>query len=564
MGNTPVSGEVHSKQELFNNSSSLLICNPMALPPDLRPVTWKNPEVRNINNNNNNNNNNNHNNHNKPGAPSTSSNSAISLNSNTNISSTNIPSTTNNSSPIPGGTGSASNSPTTPVTTVVKQLDPNNMKPGLVGKKRPREEFEEIDEKSENIKDTLTGAEKLALGLDDDSDEEGKTSEDGFRWRKYGRKSVKGSKYPRSYYKCTYSGCQVKKQVEVVIKNNTPTITTVYKGTHAHEKPQMTNLRATDQQTFKNSVLEGFAKQLSVLSTTPSLTPVSLPRLVVETSKAVNPLEDGYRWRKYGQKLVKGSKWPRSYYKCSEVDCTVKKQVDQLDDAIVNIYEGIHNHHPPSVESNKRRRRRSIIKNDSSSQLGDQPGKEGHKHQEELKVDRHNSIHNNSDEPLSPSWLNTNSNTNTNNNNMNNNMNKNNVKTEKPVEDRQLALVRTKEEQDDIREDVNLNNPLLPNASPVNISINLNLNPMDSAMVMGLPMENSLNLSYGYNVYMYPGEAGAKDPVAPYQPMLEWPEAQQWMKDSHPPVSAGWRDVSFGNSCKEEPEVRDDTWGLYH
>ena len=31
---------------------------------------------------------------------------------------------------------------------------------------------------------------------------------------RYGEKQVKGSPYPRSYYKCSHQGCQVKKIVE--------------------------------------------------------------------------------------------------------------------------------------------------------------------------------------------------------------------------------------------------------------------------------------------------------------------------------------------------------------
>ena len=31
---------------------------------------------------------------------------------------------------------------------------------------------------------------------------------------RYGEKQVKGSPYPRSYYKCSHPGCQVKKIVE--------------------------------------------------------------------------------------------------------------------------------------------------------------------------------------------------------------------------------------------------------------------------------------------------------------------------------------------------------------
>jgi hypothetical protein len=36
-------------------------------------------------------------------------------------------------------------------------------------------------------------------------------------------------------------------------------------------------------------------------------------------------LEDGYNWRKYGQKLVKGI--GRSYFKCTHPDCSAKKKV---------------------------------------------------------------------------------------------------------------------------------------------------------------------------------------------------------------------------------------------
>ena len=37
--------------------------------------------------------------------------------------------------------------------------------------------------------------------------------------------------------------------------------------------------------------------------------------------------EDGYNWRKYGQKQVKGSENPRSYYKCTHPICSMKKKV---------------------------------------------------------------------------------------------------------------------------------------------------------------------------------------------------------------------------------------------
>ena len=61
---------------------------------------------------------------------------------------------------------------------------------------------------------------------------------------------------------------------------------------------------------------------------------------------------DGYNWRKYGQKQVKGSEFPRSYYKCTYPTCPVKRKVETtLDGQIAEIvYNGEHNHpntHPP-------------------------------------------------------------------------------------------------------------------------------------------------------------------------------------------------------------------------
>lgn len=74
-----------------------------------------------------------------------------------------------------------------------------------------------------------------------------KTSEDGYNWRKYGQKQVKGSEYPRSYYKCTHPNCQVKKKVE---RSHDGQITEIiYKGAHNHAKPQP-NRRAALGSTF--------------------------------------------------------------------------------------------------------------------------------------------------------------------------------------------------------------------------------------------------------------------------------------------------------------------------
>lgn len=39
-------------------------------------------------------------------------------------------------------------------------------------------------------------------------------NDDGYNWRKYGEKQVKGSPFPRSYYKCSHPGCPAKKMIE--------------------------------------------------------------------------------------------------------------------------------------------------------------------------------------------------------------------------------------------------------------------------------------------------------------------------------------------------------------
>lgn len=63
-----------------------------------------------------------------------------------------------------------------------------------------------------------------------------RASYDGHSWRKYGQKQVKGSEYPRSYYKCTLPNCPVKKKVEKTLDGRIAEI--VYSGEHNHPKPQ--------------------------------------------------------------------------------------------------------------------------------------------------------------------------------------------------------------------------------------------------------------------------------------------------------------------------------------
>ncbi|EEF29027.1 probable WRKY transcription factor 51 [Ricinus communis] len=60
--------------------------------------------------------------------------------------------------------------------------------------------------------------------------------DDGFKWRKYGKKSVKNSPHPRNYYKCSSGGCSVKKRVERDREDPKYVITT-YDGMHNHQTP---------------------------------------------------------------------------------------------------------------------------------------------------------------------------------------------------------------------------------------------------------------------------------------------------------------------------------------
>ncbi|KAL1804745.1 hypothetical protein ACET3Z_027813 [Daucus carota] len=57
--------------------------------------------------------------------------------------------------------------------------------------------------------------------------------------------------------------------------------------------------------------------------------------------------DDGYKWRKYGQKSIKNSSNPRSYYRCTNPHCSAKKQVERSTDdpdTIIITYEGLHLH----------------------------------------------------------------------------------------------------------------------------------------------------------------------------------------------------------------------------
>ncbi|OAY61699.2 probable WRKY transcription factor 4 isoform X2 [Manihot esculenta] len=217
-----------------------------------------------------------------------------------------------------------------------------------------------------------------------------KPSDDGYNWRKYGQKPIKGCECPRSYYKCTHLNCLVKKKVG---RSSDGQITEIiYKGLHNHEQPQP-NKRAKDNSDI-NGVpgreqestqvdpieLSGSSdseeaadgarraeegdddepnpkRRHTDVEKSEAALPhktVTEPKIIVQTRSEVDLLDDGYRWRKYGQKVVKGNPHPRSYYKCTSAGCNVRKHVERAaadPKAVVTTYEGKHNHDIPAARN---------------------------------------------------------------------------------------------------------------------------------------------------------------------------------------------------------------------
>ncbi|KAE9595297.1 putative transcription factor WRKY family [Lupinus albus] len=246
-----------------------------------------------------------------------------------------------------------------------------------------------------------------------------KPADDGYNWRKYGQKHVKGSEHPRSYYKCTQLNCPVKRKVERAPDGHINEI--IYKGQHNHEKPQGnrrikdnidTNGNASVQPNtdsnsqgwvgsstkFEESKLDcsvlqndhtsnqGASRQrpgsteseevgdvenrdvgddrepnpkrrntdIAVSEAPLSQKTATEAKIIVQTRSEVDLLDDGYRWRKYGQKVVKGNPHPRSYYKCTSAGCNVRKHVERASTdpkAVITTYEGKHNHDVPAARN---------------------------------------------------------------------------------------------------------------------------------------------------------------------------------------------------------------------
>lgn len=96
-------------------------------------------------------------------------------------------------------------------------------------------------------------------------------SSDSWAWRKYGQKPIKGSPYPRSYYRCSTSkGCGARKQVER--SSTDPSIYFVsYTGDHTHPRPtHRSSLAGSTRTKFSNSVLSNHSEAKKAASSSSS------------------------------------------------------------------------------------------------------------------------------------------------------------------------------------------------------------------------------------------------------------------------------------------------------
>lgn len=169
---------------------------------------------------------------------------------------------------------------------------------------------------------------------------------DGYRWRKYGQKAVPGAPgQTRNYYKCMQQGCAAKK---VVLRGaDGAVLETAFRGEHGHASAQPSaaeqRISAADQSAFRSTVGEGVLRG---------------GRLVVQSRVgAVDAMDDGFSWRKYGQKKIGGNAHPKSYYRCTAPGCCAKKSVERAGDDAIVVYEGSHTHPAPEQPPHKRPRR---------------------------------------------------------------------------------------------------------------------------------------------------------------------------------------------------------------
>ncbi|KAL8544865.1 hypothetical protein ACS0TY_005174 [Phlomoides rotata] len=147
------------------------------------------------------------------------------------------------------------------------------------------------------------------------------------------------------------STVQLRESSEVLNAPATPNYSSISSESseHANKEPEEREDDDDDEREVKVEENHKTKKELKVKKTNQKEREA---RFAFMTKSEVDHLEDGYRWRKYGQKAVKNSPFPRSYYRCTNASCNVKKRVERSCNdptIVVTTYEGQHTHASPQM-----------------------------------------------------------------------------------------------------------------------------------------------------------------------------------------------------------------------
>ncbi|XP_052481547.1 uncharacterized protein LOC105764736 isoform X9 [Gossypium raimondii] len=164
-----------------------------------------------------------------------------------------------------------------------------------------------------------------------------KVLDDGYRWRKWGQKMVKGNPYPRLYYRCLSTCCLAKKYVERDSQDTSFFVTT-YHGLHNHDEWNSRGLSKLHSQPcidHRANNVKDAAEAAKSICPTKEYGDVFQASIQDEGAHPDLAPDDGFCWRKYGQKDILGAKYPRRYYRCTykhNQGCLATKTVKRSSD----------------------------------------------------------------------------------------------------------------------------------------------------------------------------------------------------------------------------------------